>query len=126
MTTTDLRKSVQTTNERFSAAFKEGQTDQIAVLYTAEGQLLPPNSDFIKGPIDISAFWHVAIEMGIKEAHLETIELESLGDTAIEVGRYVLLLGDGQIFDNGKYIVIWKNENGTMKLHRDIWNSNKA
>jgi ketosteroid isomerase-like protein len=25
--------------------------------------------------------------------------------------------------DRGKYIVVWKDEGGKWKLHRDIWNS---
>ena len=25
--------------------------------------------------------------------------------------------------DSGKFIVIWKQEGGQWKLHRDIWNS---
>jgi hypothetical protein len=28
---------------------------------------------------------------------------------------------DGKVLDKGKYIVIWKKEDGTWKLHRDIW-----
>jgi hypothetical protein len=32
---------------------------------------------------------------------------------------------DGSILDTGKYIVIWKRENGAWKWHRDIWNSSR-
>lgn len=60
---------------------------------------------------------------GIKGAKLESVEVESHGDTAIEVGRYTLDNGEGQMIDQGKYIVIWKQENGAWKLYRDIWNS---
>ena len=60
------------------------------------------------------------MNIGIKEAVLETIEAEDLGDTAIEGGRYRLLVANGSVADAGKYIVIWKREGGTWKLHRDI------
>jgi len=29
----------------------------------------------------------------------------------------------GYVLDKGKYIVIWKQEEGQWKLHRDIFNS---
>jgi ketosteroid isomerase-like protein len=37
----------------------------------------------------------------------------------------VLLGAGGTEADRGKYIVIWKNQGGLWKLHRDIWNSSK-
>jgi ketosteroid isomerase-like protein len=32
-------------------------------------------------------------------------------------------LKDGTIADKGKYIVVWKKEDGKWKLHRDLSNS---
>ncbi len=61
--------------------------------------------------------------MGIKTARLETLELESHGETAVEVGKYTLGGGEGQTLDQGKYVVVWKNDGGAWKLHRDIWTS---
>jgi ketosteroid isomerase-like protein len=92
-------------------------------LYTQKGQLLPAGSDFVKGKKAIQEFWQGAMNMGIKQVKLETVELEGHGDTAIEVGQYVLSGEKGQVMDKGKYIVIWKQEQGEWKLHRDIWTS---
>jgi len=60
---------------------------------------------------------------GIKSARLETVEAEGHGDTAIEIGKYTLSWEAGNVMDRGKYVVIWKQEGGQWKLHRDIWNS---
>jgi ketosteroid isomerase-like protein len=65
------------------------------------------------------------MNMGIKNVVSETIEVEDLGDTAIEGGRYRLLVANGSVADGGKYIVVWKNEGGTWKLHRDIWTTSQ-
>ena len=56
---------------------------------------------------------------------LETVELDAQGETAIEVGRYILKTDRGAVADQGKYIIIWKHSGGTWKLHRDIWNTNQ-
>ena len=64
--------------------------------------------------------------MGIKNAKLNILEVDQHGDTAIEVGQYTLSSADDQVMDQGKYVVIWKYENGCWKLHRDIWNTSMA
>ena len=63
--------------------------------------------------------------MGLKEAVLETLELEVHGETAIETGHYALKADGGAVADLGEYIVIWKNDGGTWKLHKDICNTSQ-
>ena len=119
----DTPDAIEAANQEFEAAFGRSDAAGLAALYTRDGQLLPPNNEFVSGTDAIQAFWQGAIDMGIKEAVLETIELDEHGDTAVEVGRYTLNSGDGQLIDKGKYIVIWKNEDERWKLHRDMWSS---
>jgi uncharacterized protein (TIGR02246 family) len=122
-TSTEVRDAIVAANEGFVAAFGRGDTAGLAALYTENGQVLPPNSDFVTGKEAIQAFWQAVMGMGIKGARLETVEVEGHGDTAVEVGKYTLLGGEGQQLDQGKYIVIWKQEKGQWKLYRDIFNS---
>ena len=63
------------------------------------------------------------MDMGVKEARLRIVELEGHGDTAIEISTFTLLGEGRQVLDRGKYMVIWKREDGQWKLHRDIFNS---
>ncbi len=124
-TATDVRAEIETANEAFITAFSQGDAAALAALYTTDGQLLPPHSDFVTGPDAIKTFWQGVMDMGIKEATLETVEAEARGDAATEIGKYTMLVEGGQVADSGKYIVTWKNEHGTWKLHRDIWNSSQ-
>jgi len=80
----------------------------------------------MRGKPAIQAFWQGALDMGIAEAVLETVEFEEVGDAAWELGQGVLKAKDGQVLDDAKYIVLWKRENGAWKRHRDIWNSSLA
>jgi uncharacterized protein (TIGR02246 family) len=118
-----VRDAVAAANEEFMAAFNRGDAAGLAALYTENGQVLPPNSDFVTGKEAIQAFWQAVMGMGIKAAKLEIIEAEGHGDTAIEVSKYTLQGDEGQVLDEGKYIVVWKQEEGQWKLHRDIFNS---
>jgi uncharacterized protein (TIGR02246 family) len=125
MATANIKASMEAANKNWMKAFKNADATAIAGLYTTRGQLLPANSHVVEGTVAIRDFWRSVMNMGIKEAVLETIEAEDLGDTAIEGGRYRLLVANGSVADAGKYIVIWKKEGGTWKLHRDIWTTSQ-
>jgi uncharacterized protein (TIGR02246 family) len=119
-----VRVAIESANERFMQAFEHADAAGLASLYTEDGQLLPPGGETAHGWEAIRAFWQAAIDSGISAARLEVAEVEDHGDTAIEVSRYTLLGAGEQVLDQGKYIVIWKQERGQWKLHRDIFNSN--
>ena len=119
----ETKSAIHSANQNFMDIFGRGDSSGMASLYTKEGQLLPTGSDIITGTAGIKDFWQGAMDIGIKTAKLETVELEEHWDTAIEIGRYTLG-GDGDaVLDSGKYVVIWKQEGGQWKLDRDIWNS---
>jgi ketosteroid isomerase-like protein len=117
----DVRAAVEAGNQKFAEAVSRGDAAAVGALYTTEAQLLPAGSDFVTGTSAIAAFWKSAFDSGIQGAALTTLEVESHGDLAHEVGRYELRGADGKAIDHGKYVVIWKKEGPTWKLHRDIW-----
>ena len=122
-TASTIREEIRSANKNFEQNFANGDSQGMATLYTSDGSLLPPGAEIQKGANAIAAFWQMVMDMGIKGARLETLEVEQQGETAIEVGQYELSGADGNRMDQGKYIVIWKNQAGQWKLHRDIWNT---
>ena len=122
----DVRPAIEAANRKWEAAVIRGDGPGVATLYTADGELLPYQSDFVSGREAIGKFWQAAINSGIKGVSLTTVEVEGHGNTAHEVGTYELRGADGKPIDHGKYIVIWKNVAGSWKLHRDIWTSSVA
>ena len=121
----ETRAAIDAGNRQFMTSFGRQDAAGMASLYTASGCVMPANSEVLSGTANVKAFWQGAFEMGLKEAVLETVELEEHGDTAIESGRYTLKADGGAVADQGKYIVIWKNDGGTWKLHKDIWNTSQ-
>ncbi len=79
-----MRHEIEAANKIFVAAFGRGDATGLAALYTADGQLLPTNSDVVSGTSAILAFWQGVIDMGLSAATLETLEVEDCGDTAVE------------------------------------------
>ena len=120
-----MSEGVAASNARFISAFTEGNATAIGELYTDNAVFMPPNHDAISGRAEIVAALKGFMDMGIASMKLNTVEVVEHGDTAIEEGRYTLGTADGQTADVGKYIVVWKNDGGTWKLHKDIFNSNQ-
>jgi uncharacterized protein (TIGR02246 family) len=118
------RAAIEAANARFSADFLKGDATAVASHYTAAAQVFPPNGDVVRGREAIAKFWKGVMDAGIKGAKLVTVEVEAHGDSAHEVGTYVLTGEGGKALDNGKYVVVWKREGGQWRIHRDIWNTN--
>jgi uncharacterized protein (TIGR02246 family) len=123
-TASNVLEEIRSANQNFEQNFANGDAQGMAALYTSDGMVLPPGAGVQKGSNAIQNFWQMVMDMGIKGAHLETLEVEQEGETAIEVGQYELSGAEGQRMDQGKYIVIWKKQVGQWKLHKDIWNTN--
>ncbi len=121
--TGDVRAAIEAGNARFVAAFAQGDAPALAALYSTSAQVFPANTDIVGGRDAIARFWKGAIDSGIKGVTLTTLEVEAHGDTAHEVGTYSLIGEAGKVLDSGKYVVIWKLEQGQWELHRDIWNT---
>ncbi len=99
--------------------------DALDLVYTPEAHILPPGAELIQGLPAIKAFWLQAITgLDVRDASLTTVDAESAGDTVVEIGRADLTLASGQVVP-AKYVVHWKQHNGTWKWHVDIWNMNQ-
>ena len=125
-TATSISAEIRRINEKMEANFERGDAAAMANLYTPAGVLMPTGAELIQGTAGIQTFWQGAMEMDLKQLKLKTREVEELTDTAIELGNYILFGPNGQQVDQGKYLVVWKEQHGHWKLHQDIWNSSVA
>jgi uncharacterized protein (TIGR02246 family) len=121
----DPREAIEAANAEFAAVYSRGDAAALAAMYTERGQLFPPNEKIVEGRAAIEKFWKAAMDSGIKTVELKTNEVEGLGESAVEVGSYMLYGKDGAAMDRGKYLMLWKRVDGTWKFHRDCWNSNQ-
>jgi len=123
VTLAPTHNAITLSNQAFMKAFADDDAAAVSRCYTEDGKILPPQSEPITGRPGIEAFWRMVLDMGIKSATLETMEVVEYPGGACEVGRYLLATAEGKVADRGKYMVIWRDEGGAMKLYRDIWNT---
>lgn len=119
-------EGIEAASKEFEAAFNGGDGAGVADLYTDDAALLPPDAARIDGKDDIANFWQGAIDAGLTDLDLETVEVMEANDLAVEVGALALNApgSDGAAVPvTGKFIVVWqRGDDGAWRLHRDIWN----
>jgi ketosteroid isomerase-like protein len=118
-----VAEQIHAANGRFIEAVRRADARAMPALYTKDAQILPPNGELVGGEQAITAFWRSFVELGIRDARPVTLEVIPMGDVAVEVGTYSLHGEDGTLLDRGKIMVVWKEEGGAWKMHRDMWNS---
>jgi ketosteroid isomerase-like protein len=126
VSTFDLEKAkagINEANQKFMAGVSSGDSASVAALYHSQATLSPANSDAISGADKISSYFGGASRAGFA-VKLQTSNVWGNADVLVEEGTFELSNKDGAHVDHGKYIVLWKEENGQWKLYRDIWNSN--
>ena len=116
------RAAIESGNRAFIAAFLRRDARAVADLYTEDAQVIPPGNEIASGRSAIATFWRTVMHAGSEDLALETNEVESAGDLACEVGTVKVVGPNGQV-TAGRYVVVWKRQNGHWKIHRDIWNS---
>ena len=116
----DVRAAIDAANVKLCDAVAAGDAGACAGLYTTNACFMLPGADFLRGREAIQAGFSQMMGGGAKGLELATVELDVLDDTANEVGTYHMLAEGGATADRGKYVVVWKKEDGEWRLHRDI------
>ena len=124
----EILTAIKKANKRIGEEIRKSNAEGLATFYTEDTVLLIPNNKSIYGRKATKEYWGRALtQMGLKDLILETVEVFGSGETVTEVGNYTLKMqpeGQDPIEDKGKYLIVWKQTDEGLKLHRDIWNSN--
>src|SRR5205823_2093706 len=111
-------------NKTFSDAILKGDSTTVANLYASDANMLPPNVPKAENHDAIITVAGDFARMGLKAFSIESTNVYGGPEMVVEEGKYTVGDGAGKALDEGKYIVLWKQENGDWTLYRDIWNSN--
>jgi uncharacterized protein (TIGR02246 family) len=125
-----IRAEIESAHRQFGKAFNSGDVAAIGALYTEDATVLPPNSQMVKCRRAIEEFWKGVMAMGVHSVQLTTLDVQSSGDLAYEIGNATLEIqpqGGKVSTDTVKYVVVWKRQaDDSWKLAADIWNSISA
>lgn len=118
----DPRDEIGQATRRFLQLFAANDTRAIADCYTADAQMLVANMNVIEGRPAIESVFKFTGGAG-HTLEFQTREVEVHGASAVALGRYIRRRRDGSLFDDGKYMVVWKRVGDEWKIHRDMFNT---
>jgi ketosteroid isomerase-like protein len=122
-----VRVQIEQGTARFAEAFNRGDITAVAAMYDTGAVVLAPNAPVMRGRQNIEALWNGARQQGFRTLNLTVNSVESIGNHAIELGSYTLVIqppGLAEVTDRGKYMVLWRRQaDGSWKLYRDMFNT---
>ncbi len=119
-------QAIKAVRKQFTDAFNRGDAAAVAALFTEEAKRLPQNRPMIVGREGIQASFQAGHDAGVGDLQATVIELSVSGDMAYVVGKYTLTIQpeEGEAISvSGKYVWIFKRENGSWKINVGIFNN---
>jgi len=112
--------------KNFSQFVMDSNYEMIVKSYTEDAKIFPNNTEILTGKEAILKYW--TLPEGVSTAHHKLMpeEIKITGLEAYDYGYYEgkTKRANGEIINwKGKYVVIWRKENGTWKMYLDIWNA---
>lgn len=118
-----LQQIIRSKTDQFTKAHITRDTAFLNHIFTADAHAYPPGADVVTGRKAIAAVNEEWVNYGISEFTETTIRFYGDEIYLIDEGVYTLRYGKDNILDQGKYINIWKQENGEWKICSNIWNA---
>ncbi len=118
-----VKAQIAASNIAFAESWASGDSTKFTNCYTSDAVVYAPNMPAMSGAASLNGFFNEGFKWGIRNIPLKTTEVFGNKDIVVETGTYELFLENNVSGDKGKYIVMWKEENGKWKMYRDVWNS---
>lgn len=107
-------------SKSFTAALENGDAAAAARNFTADARVSVPGIDgVLDGRQAIERFWQGALSGGMTSLTLTRRDLEGHADVRIETGTYTAFGAKHKELGRGEYLLVWKREGATWKIHRD-------
>ena len=117
------KKEIEAADQALVEFMAKGDSAGMAAAYSTDGSVMFSNMPSIKGKDQLTTVWGSYIRAGLSKIDLTTLEVWGDENYITEEGLFEIKTKDDVQIDKGKYIVLWKKEDGKWKLHRDLSNS---
>ena len=105
------------------AAFNSGDAAGLALMYSSDAKILPPDQPIISGSGAIEEFWKT-FNPGNVRIEVSEVETLKLGNNWFREGTYGgLYPAEGQP-RVGKFIELWTKVNSAWLIQRQMWSPN--
>lgn len=123
-------QEVRAMSARWLAELQHRDAKRMASYYAEEGVFLVPNAPLAKGRREIADTWAQLLSLPNLDLRWSTREVLTAAGSGMvcEIGTYALRAGTppGAMFDEGKYVVVWRRANDSWLVIADAFNSSRS
>lgn len=118
-----VKRQIHEANTVYGERFKTNDTAYYAAKYCRDAVIMPEQIPMIAG---LDSIRHFNYNNGKNRDFIISVTATNIygsADAVVEEGFYTFPGTGGVIYGRGKFIAIWKQEDGKWKLYREIWNT---
>jgi ketosteroid isomerase-like protein len=122
----EAKKAIAKSNAIYYQSTAKNDSSIFINSYTEDACILPPNAPMVCGRDAIGKFFRVGYNLGIRGGKFITTAVYGNGSEYVtEEGMGKVFDTEGNIFDEFKYLVLWKKTKNGWKMYRDAFSSNR-
>ena len=124
----DAQKAIAESNDRYFKSFVKNDSSIFINSYADDACILAPNTPPACGREAFAKFFREAYEnYGLRNGKFITTNVYGDGKEFVtEEGLWQSFNAKGELFDDGKFLVLWKKTSKGWKMFRDSFSSNHA
>jgi len=120
-------KAIRDLDAQWASAVANKDTAAVSKFYATDGLYMAPNAQALGGRAGAQKGWSWMVTMkdaGLTFGPTKVVVAQS-GDIAYDIGTYTFQMNGpkGPVEDKGKYLVVWKKQDGQWKVAADMFNS---
>ena len=119
--------AIAVSNDTYFESFLQNNPSIFIDRYADDCSIMMPNAPAMSGPDAPLAFFRMAYDkIGLRNGKFTTTMVYGNGsDFVTEEGLWQSFDRSGKLFDDGKYLVLWKKTPKGWKMFRDSFSSNR-
>jgi ketosteroid isomerase-like protein len=122
------RAALDQQRKEFEAAITRTDAVGLGRLFASDAKLMVSDFDAVVGREAIQKVWQFALGSGaVARLDFKPDDLDGLGgELPVETGTLVIFDKEGKERGRNNYVLVWKREEGTWKIYRDIASTTSA
>ena len=124
---TQVKKAIAESNAIYFESFAKNYPSIFVNRYAADACIMAPNTPLMCGREEAEKFFRMAYdEIGLRNGKFITTAIYGDGKEYVtEEGTWQSFDANGKLFDDGKFLVLWKKTPDGWKMFRDSFSSNR-
>jgi ketosteroid isomerase-like protein len=121
---TKVKAAIDEANKTYGERARQKDLAFYAARYTKDACTMPPDTIRLCGHEAIRGYF--TADTSDYKVLVTADDVFGGADGVTETGTYEVQDGKGKQLGKGKFVAAWKEEDGKWKIHREVWNSDKA